>query len=78
MCPFCAGAQVIEPGEPFCCVDCVMSGNEGYSMDVVYPEERAEIERILMLRPNPLNRNWLPHETIADLIAENLEHGIEV
>lgn len=29
-----------------------------------------------MMRPNPVNRNWLPGETLHDLIWENGTHGI--
>jgi hypothetical protein len=75
-CPFCRGAMVVEPGEPFFCVDCAMQGNEFRPMRVVWPEERHTIERLLLKRPNPMNRNWFPHETVEILIAENHQHGI--
>jgi len=44
---------------------------------VEFPEDRATIEAILLLRPNPANRNWLPGETLADLVLENVVHGIQ-
>lgn len=37
---------------------------------------RRGIERLLMMRPIPYTRNWLPGETLTDLLAENIEHGI--
>ncbi len=40
------------------------------------PEMRAGIERLLALRPDWATRSWLPHETLADLMLENAEHGI--
>jgi hypothetical protein len=39
-------------------------------------DHRVEVERILMERPNPRNRNWLPGETVFTLLAENIAHGI--
>lgn len=34
------------------------------------------IEALLLARPVPSTRNWMPGETPADLLAENFEHGI--
>ena len=74
-CSLCNGAQVIEPGEPFFCVDCLMTLNNRQAMAIVMPEDRAKIEAILVKRP-PDNRNWLIGETVIDLELENIEHGI--
>lgn len=49
--------------------------NEIY--DIVFPEFRSEIERVLSARP-PVNRNWLIGETIDDLVEQNRAHGITV
>lgn len=56
----------------FECVEC------GTVTEIVWPSEkmRQGIERLLMMRPNPVNRNWLPGETLHDLIWENGTHGI--
>ncbi len=43
---------------------------------VVWPENIAGIERLLMLRPVPQNRNWSPGEELADLMVENTAMGI--
>ena len=75
-CPFCKGSQVIEPGDLFFCVDCLMLGNEGYAMKVWFPKERKMIEKILMYRPDPQTRNWLIGETLDQLRAENVEHKL--
>lgn len=77
-CPFCKGAQVIQPGELFFCVDCCNQGNHFRPMRVMWPPQRQTIEKLLLMRSDPLNRNWLPHETVEMLIAENLEHGIGI
>lgn len=73
-CPHCAGAMFVEPGEPFFCPDCGMQANDWLPMTVVWPEERATIERVLLARSDPLTRNWT-RESVAALRAENLAHG---
>lgn len=75
-CPYCRGAMVVEPGEPFFCPDCAMQGNGFLPMRVVWPRERHTIEKLLLMRPNPQNRNWFPYETVAMLREENRVHGI--
>ncbi len=78
-CPYCPGAQVVQPGEPFVCVECINVANDGYALAVTWPDDetREWIERILLARPAPHNMNWLASkgETVDTLIAENLEHG---
>jgi len=78
VCPICDNPIIHEPGEPFFCPNCMMEGNDGFAMTVVYPENYAEIEAVLMKRPDPKTRNWLhaKKETVADLIKENEAHGI--
>lgn len=75
-CPYCREAVVAEPGQPFFCPNCLMVSNGGMAMEVIFPPERADIERLLLLRPIPENRNWLPGESVGHLIIENIEHGI--
>lgn len=75
-CPFCNGSVFCEPSEPFFCPDCAMQGNQFRPMRVVMPERRQDIERLLRMRPDPNTRNWIPPETVENLIAENLEHGL--
>lgn len=75
-CPYCANAIIHEPGAPFYCSNCLMEANDGFALTVEYPENRAEIEAVLLKRPVPANRNWVPKETLADLEKENADHGI--
>jgi hypothetical protein len=75
-CPTCAGNMVVEPGEPYFCPDCAMQGNGFQACAVVWPEQWAEIERLLLARPDPNTRNWLIGETLDDLARENAEHGV--
>lgn len=46
--------------------------------DIVFPNstDRAAIESALLARPDLKNRNWLPGETAADLLAENAANGL--
>ena len=76
-CPYCPNAVVHQPGAAFYCPNCLMQGNGGYAMTVVYPEQREQIEAVLCRRPSPNNRNWFPYETVDELIAQNMEHGID-
>lgn len=79
-CPFCSGAQVIEPFQPFFCVDCLMAGNDGYAMTISWPspEERRAAEVLLLARPAPVNMNWLRSkgETVQTLVLENIAHEV--
>lgn len=72
-CPRCAYAVALRFGSPvFDCRDC------GLGVEVRWPSEtmRHGIERLLMLRPVPATRNWLPGETLHDLLVENVRHGV--
>ena len=65
----------------FYCPGC---GTDGQWRRVIMPDptERAEIERLLLLRQGwhdkAPTRNWTPGNTLADLQRENLQHGREV
>ena len=56
----------------FRCAEC------GRPNDVEWPPESMVygIERLLLMRPDVLNQNWNPDETLHDLAVENAEHGI--
>ncbi len=75
-CPFCAGAELVEPGAVFFCLgadpDGGMAKNGNHPMAVVFPVNRAEIESALQARPIE-NQNWTPNEKVDDLVAENVE-----
>lgn len=47
----------------------------GLDMDIVWPPDPIAIEALLLMRPDPNARSWEPNETLADLFAENVEHG---
>lgn len=46
-------------------------------MDLIWPELPDAIVEMVSKRPRG-NRNWYPGETLADLHAENLAHGVGV
>ena len=50
----------------------------GIETEVAFPtdDECAAIVQLLAVRPVPSTRNWLPGEPVADLAAENVEHGV--
>lgn len=41
------------------------------------PDERAAIEAALAARPALSARNWEPGESVAELLADNVAHGVE-
>lgn len=72
----CGGAVIADPVDLlFICYQC---GKGWYN--VIFPPFKTGIERLLLLRPrvgnHPKTRNWLPTQTLADLIRENQEEGI--
>ena len=80
-CPDCHDAQFIWPAEPapiFMCVTCFNVAVGGDWRLVAVPPNRAALERLLLFRPLPHNRNWRAGETVDTLRAENIAHGVEV
>lgn len=72
--PWCTNAMELEPGQvEFLCV----GGPDacGYSTFVIWPADPQAIEAILGMRPIRRTQNWLPGETIEDLLGENASHG---
>lgn len=76
-CPDCNDAQFACPDDRrFMCGNCANAVVGGFWRPVVWPKDRAKVEELLMARPDPTTRNWLPHETVAQLKAENKERGL--
>jgi hypothetical protein len=80
-CPFCNSAQKVTPLDPrFLCAGldgCLNGPVSGAYVEVVFPAKavRERIEVVLLARTNRTSRNWLPGESVADLIAENTTRG---
>jgi len=76
----CGGAEDVAPAEPvFYCLSCGNADNDGRVMKIEFPDpsDREAIEAELLKRPEMETRNWLPSETMDDLIAENRKHGLD-
>lgn len=72
-CAACPSAMQLERGQTsFVCGDELCR----QPAVVIWPEQPGVIEQLLRERSNPANRNWHPWETAADLVAENVEHGV--
>jgi len=72
-CAYCPNADRVHRFQPaFECGYCGVAG------DIIWPDKTMvySIERLLLMRPLPLNRNWMPGETLTDLVRENAEHGV--
>jgi len=77
-CDVCNESVVIEPDHGFICPNCVNANNGYYARRVLWPGNRGEIERILLLRSNPNLRTWHSDETTEDLKKQNEANGIGV
>lgn len=74
--PTCHGCEAVAPGQPFMCCRCWNRAHSGAWLKVRFPKDKREIERLLILRPGNA-RNWFPHETVAEIRAENRLRGVK-
>ena len=73
----CGGAMIVSSLTPyFMCPYCANIINKGKWFNVNFPQDKKGIETILEKRLKK-NRNWLPGETLEDLIKENRDRGIK-
>jgi hypothetical protein len=63
--------QVWQGQEHTACGDC----GEPITQ-LIWPADPEGIETLLAMRPAAKLRNWYPGETLHQLLAENLQHGI--
>lgn len=72
-CERCRNAERLDRFQP-----AVMCTYCGMHIEIVWPAENLvhSIERLLLMRPLPYTQNWMPGETVADLMRENAEHGV--
>ena len=76
-CPDCDGCERVWEEGWFMCLNCFNASVGHKYRKTIFPEERKEIEMILINRPLP-NRNWQHRETIEFLKAENKLHSAEL
>lgn len=70
--PFCLSAMQVWAGQrSTACMDC-----ESPIPELIWPADPEAIEVLLSMRPDETTRNWLPGETLSDLLMENGAHGI--
>lgn len=80
-CP-CGGAERVATGQAWVvCRDIRRSiaGDRpcGTKLRIVWPDEATAVAIVDTLARRPLaNQNWEPGETVADLTADNLLHGV--
>jgi hypothetical protein len=68
-CPRCPSALQVPLRAPEAmCWDC------GAEYTIRWPHDPVAVETLLNARPNPLNRNWSPGETLEQLMIENAAH----
>lgn len=70
--PWCLSAMQVWAGDRHTvCRDC------GTPIpDLIWPADPEGVEALLSQRPAVWTQNWHPGETLHDLLAENLQHGI--
>lgn len=73
----CNGAEKAWEEGLFMCLSCLNGAHKHQYRKVVFPEQRVDIESVLLCRPIP-NRNWHPGEIVDQLKAENEEHKEEL
>ncbi len=59
------------------CLSCMNGYSHHRFVRTMFPAKRQQVEDILEFRPLE-NRNWLIGETLEELIAQNIENGVEV
>jgi len=75
-CPDCKSAQLACKTDPrFMCHECANVRNGGQWRPTLWPKSVDKVEVALGKRL-PVNQNWLPSETVADMVAENVAYGI--
>lgn len=55
---------------------CAGAGGCGWTTDVLWPADPEAVEALLALRPAARTRNWLPGETLQQLLLENAQHDV--
>jgi hypothetical protein len=70
--PGCTNAMALDRDQAT--FTCLGLDSCGFEAPVIWPADPQAIEALLAMRPLTRNQNWLPDETLADLIAENAAH----
>jgi len=73
-CPLCGSPYVASNDPRAFCVVCFNAGDGWFPLE--FPPERAAIDELLGRRPGDDSRHWTD-ETVEQLQAENLAHGVD-
>ena len=75
-CPDCGGGEEVDlKARLFFCCSCYNESAGGRWRPIQIPAERENIERVLLARQDSRMRNWLPHESVDDLLVQNVTLG---
>ncbi len=72
--PFCTNAIQVNRWEQ--AFTCAGAGGCGWSSPIEWPPDPEGIEALLSMRPDATTRNWLPGETLQQLLIENSTHDV--
>ena len=73
----CNSAELAFEEGLFMCQSCYNAGHKHQYRRSVFPNNRMDIEKALLQRPQ-CNRNWWHGESVATLKAENVAHKEEL
>lgn len=72
--PFCDNAMQVDCWQGR--FECLGPDSCGYTCPVAWPNDPEAIETLLAMRPARKTRNWLPGESLEDLLKENAVHNV--
>lgn len=73
-CDVCGNTMAVNRDDTFFCMNCQNYKNDHQPKKIQYPQNIAEIEKILLKRALPMHRNWTD-ETVEQLLEENRKAG---
>jgi hypothetical protein len=56
--------------------ECAGPGSCGWTTEISWPADPEAIEVLLAMRPESRTRNWLPGESLEQLLVENAQHDV--
>jgi len=72
--PYCTNALALMGPEETIFV-CVAEDGCGQVAEIIWPPDPDAIKTLLLMRPVPRTRSWVPGETVDDILIENAAHG---
>lgn len=75
-CPAGLCTNAVQIGRRQTRFECIGEGGCGWTSPIQWPADPDGIEMLLRRRPDAKTRNWEPGESLEDLLAENVAHGL--